>query len=60
MDNEKTGKDPLDKRLISPDMGEDEKSLDLNLRPRNLDDFVGQAKLKENLKIFIKAAKQRN
>ena len=60
MDNEKTGKDPLDKRLISPDMGEDEKSLDLNLRPRNLDDFVGQEKLKENLKIFIKAAKQRN
>jgi holliday junction DNA helicase RuvB len=60
MDNEKTGKDPLDKRLISPDMGEDEQSLDLNLRPRNLDDFVGQEKLKDNLKIFIKAAKQRN
>ncbi len=60
MDNEKTVKDPLDKRLISPDMAEDEQSLDLNLRPRNLDDFVGQEKLKENLKIFITAAKQRN
>jgi Holliday junction DNA helicase RuvB len=60
MDNEKTVKDPLDKRLIGPDMAEDEQSLDLNLRPRNLDDFVGQEKLKENLKIFIKAARQRN
>ena len=60
MDNEKNVKDPLDKRLIGPDMAEDEQSLDLNLRPRNLDDFVGQEKLKENLKIFIKAAKQRN
>jgi len=55
MDN----KDPLDKRLITPDAAEEEQSLDLNLRPRNLDDFVGQEKLKENLKIFITAAKQR-
>src|ERR687884_2346885 len=29
------------------------------LRPRNLDEFVGQEKLKENLKIFVEAAKQR-
>ena len=55
MDN----KDPLDKRLIDPVVAEEEQSLDLNLRPRNLDDFVGQEKLKENLKIFITAAKQR-
>ncbi|MDH4233122.1 MAG: Holliday junction branch migration DNA helicase RuvB [Nitrospirota bacterium] len=59
MDNEKTLNDPPGKRLTSPDMAEDEQSLDLNLRPRNLDDFVGQEKLKENLKIFIMAAKQR-
>ncbi len=52
-------KDPLDKRLITPEVVEEEQSLDLNLRPRNLDDFVGQEKLKENLKIFITAAKQR-
>ena len=29
------------------------------LRPRNLDEFVGQEKLKENLRIFVQAAKQR-
>ncbi|MDR2676443.1 MAG: Holliday junction branch migration DNA helicase RuvB [Endomicrobium sp.] len=30
-----------------------------SLRPRNLNDFIGQEKLKNNLKIFIKAAKRR-
>jgi Holliday junction DNA helicase RuvB len=64
VDNKKTIEDPLDKssidkRLTSPDVSEDEQSLDLNLRPKNLDDFVGQEKLKDNLKIFIQAAKQR-
>src|SRR3712207_7043264 len=29
------------------------------LRPRNLDEFVGQERLKENLRIFVQAAKQR-
>src|SRR5215210_6731190 len=29
------------------------------LRPRNLDEFVGQEKLKANLRIFVQAAKQR-
>lgn len=33
--------------------------LDLNLRPRTLDDFVGQEKIKENLRVFIQAARQR-
>jgi Holliday junction DNA helicase RuvB len=59
MDNAENRKGPLDKRLISPVVAEDEQSLDLNLRPRSLDDFVGQEKLKDNLKIFIQAAKQR-
>ncbi|MBS1126773.1 MAG: ruvB [Nitrospirae bacterium] len=59
MDKEEKRKDPLSERLISPVVAEDEQSLDLNLRPRNLDDFVGQEKLKDNLRIFIQAAKQR-
>jgi Holliday junction DNA helicase RuvB len=46
-------------RLISPDEAPDEISLDLNLRPSSLDEFVGQDKIKENLKIFITAARQR-
>lgn len=60
MDDRNNIKDPLDNRLTNPEAVAEEQSLDLNLRPKNLDDFVGQEKLKENLKIFIRAAKQRN
>jgi Holliday junction DNA helicase RuvB len=44
-------------RLISADKrGED---LDTSLRPQTLDDFVGQAAARANLKVFIEAAKSR-
>lgn len=33
---------------------------DTALRPQSLDDFIGQKKLRENLKVFIQAAKKRN
>ncbi|CAG1065224.1 Holliday junction ATP-dependent DNA helicase RuvB [uncultured bacterium] len=47
-----------DMRDISPArLVEDE--LEATLRPRLLDDFVGQDKLKENLKVFIQAARAR-
>ncbi len=36
-----------------------EETADRALRPKSLDEFVGQEALKENLKVFIKAAKQR-
>lgn len=46
-------------REISAEKQGGERSVDNALRPKNLDDFTGQAKLRENLKIFIKAAKAR-
>ena len=47
----------LDPRLISADKrGED---VDVTLRPQALDDFVGQATARANLKVFIEAAKSR-
>ncbi len=46
-------------RLVSPGAADDDTTLDINLRPGSLGDFVGQDKLKENLKIFIAAANQR-
>ena len=51
-----------DERLVSPEkQPEDEKNVNapINLRPNSLDDFVGQAQVCENLKVFIEAAKQR-
>ena len=37
-----------------------EDSDDVTLRPHTLDEYIGQDVLKENLKVFIHAAKKRN
>jgi Holliday junction DNA helicase RuvB len=46
-------------RIISGKPIEEDKPLENSLRPRNLTDFIGQEKTKENLKIAIAAAKGR-
>lgn len=46
-------------RIIAPQENEDDKKLELTLRPKRLSDFVGQSAIKQNLEIFIQAAKQR-
>jgi Holliday junction DNA helicase RuvB len=46
-------------RLTTPDRMSNEVDLDVTLRPKTFDEFVGQPKLKENLKVFIQAAKER-
>ena len=45
--------------LLSPQKAEGDDRLDSTLRPRSLDEFVGQEKLKSNLRIFIEAANRR-
>ncbi len=47
-------------RIMEPDMQEAERGFDLALRPKNLEEFVGQPKVKENLRIFLQAAKGRS
>ncbi len=46
-------------RIISPERGEAENSLEVSLRPRLLDEFVGQDKIKQNLRVFVRAARGR-
>lgn len=46
-------------RLVSAKSGVDDVSLDTNLRPRHIVDFIGQDKVKDNLKIAIAAAQKR-
>ncbi len=46
-------------RVISAGTVDEDVSFDLNLRPGSLDEFIGQNKIRENLKVFISAAKQR-
>jgi Holliday junction DNA helicase RuvB len=59
MDEHRRDSPEIAERLVNPGGFEEESALDINLRPSLLDDFVGQDKLKENLKIFIAAAGQR-
>lgn len=47
------------KRIINTELENEEIALENNLRPQLLDDYIGQTKAKENLKIFINAAKRR-
>lgn len=44
---------------LSPEAIQEDMPYEVNLRPRSLDEFVGQEKIKENLKVFISAAKMR-
>ncbi len=47
-------------RLLSPSSRLEDETSDVTLRPRRLDEFIGQAKIKENLAIFLDAALARN
>lgn len=48
-----------DERLLSPNLNGSEDEHELSLRPKTLDEYIGQDKVKENLRIFIEAAKKR-
>jgi Holliday junction DNA helicase RuvB len=48
-----------DKGIVSPSVQEDERQFEASLRPSRLDDFAGQPKVKEILKIAVEAARQR-
>ena len=49
----------FENRMVSPDFVPGESELENSLRPKTLEDYIGQEKAKENLSIYIKAAKQR-
>ena len=48
-----------EERIISGSLREEDYELEVSLRPSALDEFIGQEKLKQNLSIFIQAAKKR-
>ncbi len=47
-------------RVTSPAPMGDEQDFDRSLRPQSFDDFIGQDKICDNLKVFIQAARSRN
>ena len=51
--------EPAADRLLDPSGQADERGADLRLRPRTLDEYIGQETMKSNLKVFIRAALER-
>ncbi|WP_223702951.1 Holliday junction branch migration DNA helicase RuvB [Sutcliffiella deserti] len=49
----------MDERMVSQDATTEDQSLEFSLRPQTLQQYIGQDKVKENLEVFIKAAKMR-
>lgn len=49
----------MDERLLAGALAPEEREPDATLRPRALAEFVGQAKLKETLGVFLQAARRR-
>ena len=49
----------MEKRIISTQITEEDYGIENSLRPLSLDDYVGQNKIKSNLKVYIEAAKER-
>ena len=49
----------LDDRIIMPEYNSMDSETEISLRPKTLDEYIGQNKAKENLKIYIDAARQR-
>ena len=47
------------KRIIETELQEEDVRIEGSLRPQVLDDYIGQSQIKESLKIYIEAAKQR-
>ncbi len=46
-------------RITDPKSFDEDRELEKTLRPQTLDDFIGQDKIKENLKVFVEAALRR-
>lgn len=49
----------MEKRVISTQLQEEDYKIETSLRPQALSEYIGQEKIKENLKVYIEAAKQR-
>lgn len=50
----------FEERLIAPELTNEDNDVEVSLRPKTLEEYIGQDKAKENLSIFIEAAKKRD
>src|SRR5437870_6812590 len=52
-------KENLNRPVVAPEAVLGEDRAEQHLRPNSLDEFIGQEKLKKNLRVFLRAAKER-
>lgn len=50
----------LENRMVTPDFTQEDIDVEYSLRPKTLEEYIGQDKAKENLAVFIQAAKGRD
>lgn len=50
----------FNERIVTSDFIDEDVDLETSLRPKHLEEYVGQDKIKENLSVYIQAAKNRN
>ena len=50
----------FDNRVVTPEVTNDDNDIELSLRPKCLAEYIGQDKAKENLAVYIEAAKRRS
>ena len=48
-----------EERIVCPGLGESDNDIEQTLRPRLLEEYIGQDKVKENMRVYIEAAKKR-
>lgn len=49
----------MERKIISTDVSEEEKKIETSLRPKRLYEYIGQSRIKEMMKVYIEAAKNR-
>ncbi len=49
-----------EERMLAPQINDEEKRYETSLRPATFNEYIGQKRIKENLRIFVEAARQRD
>ena len=49
----------MGRTIITTDVTNEDRANDLNLRPQHFEDYIGQNRIKENLKVYIDASLRR-
>lgn len=47
-------------RIVKPDFSQEDTDVEFSLRPKHLNEYIGQEQVKENLSVYIEAARRRN